>query len=376
MIDFRYHIVSLISVFLALAVGIVLGAGPLRETIGDTLTGQVESLREEMEVLRSDLAAAQSVVDRQSVFLDESAPQLVGGTLTDRRVAVVTLGTVDDDARAAVEEQLLTAGATISARVQVTDQWTDPALREFRGALAGSVVTYLDPAPAADAGAEVELAQALAQGLTGADPADPNALSEPAELILQLLASDESDLITVAEPITAPADAVVLLAGEPEPLSDDATEAGEQSEAQDAVVAAHLAVVSAAQERSEGALLAGGVATPGDLVTTVLADADLAADIATVTGFRGVTGQLSVPLGLNARIGGQVGHYGFGDGLTPVPEPVTLPEVDRTPAGADDATTDDGTGTEGTGTDGTGTDDATATDTTGTDDATDATTEG
>ena len=49
MIDFRYHLVSLISVFLALAVGIALGAGPLKETIGDTLTGQVEVLRGERE---------------------------------------------------------------------------------------------------------------------------------------------------------------------------------------------------------------------------------------------------------------------------------------------------------------------------------------
>ena len=29
MIDFRYHIVSIVSIFMALAVGIVLGAGPL-----------------------------------------------------------------------------------------------------------------------------------------------------------------------------------------------------------------------------------------------------------------------------------------------------------------------------------------------------------
>ena len=47
MIDFRYHLVSLISVFLALAVGIVLGAGPLRESLGDQLAGQVEQLRTE-----------------------------------------------------------------------------------------------------------------------------------------------------------------------------------------------------------------------------------------------------------------------------------------------------------------------------------------
>ena len=40
-IDFRYHLVSLVSIFLALAVGIVLGAGPLKERLGNTLTGEV-----------------------------------------------------------------------------------------------------------------------------------------------------------------------------------------------------------------------------------------------------------------------------------------------------------------------------------------------
>ena len=53
MIDFRYHLVSLISVFLALAVGIVLGAGPLRENLGDQLAGQVEQLRTEKDQLRT-----------------------------------------------------------------------------------------------------------------------------------------------------------------------------------------------------------------------------------------------------------------------------------------------------------------------------------
>ncbi len=38
MIDFRYHIVSIVSIFLALAVGIVLGAGPLQNQLGITLT--------------------------------------------------------------------------------------------------------------------------------------------------------------------------------------------------------------------------------------------------------------------------------------------------------------------------------------------------
>ena len=56
MIDFRYHVVSLISVFLALAVGIALGAGPLKETIGDTMAGQVQ-LATEKDALRTELDA-------------------------------------------------------------------------------------------------------------------------------------------------------------------------------------------------------------------------------------------------------------------------------------------------------------------------------
>lgn len=51
MIDFRYHLVSLVAVFLALAVGIILGAGPLADPIGDTLTGQVDKLREDRNQL-------------------------------------------------------------------------------------------------------------------------------------------------------------------------------------------------------------------------------------------------------------------------------------------------------------------------------------
>lgn len=337
MIDFRYHIVSLISVFMALAVGIALGAGPLEQTIGDSLTGQVEVLREEQDALREELDRSRATVDEQAAFLTGAAPQLLAGTLTDRRVAVVSLGAVPEEQRVAVEEQLTAAGATVSARVQVTDLWTDPSLGSFRDALAANLVTYLDPAPTAGAGTEdgsedgteTELAEALAQGLTRADPAAPDRLAEPAGLILELLASGDSELITVAEPVTAPADAVVVLtADRPVPDGDEAADPDAAAD----VVAAHAAVAGAAQARSEGVVLAGGTAADGDLLATVRADGDLAAEISTVTGVDGVTGQVSVPLALNARIGGAVGHYGVGDGLTAVPEPVTLTPPQRVAA--------------------------------------------
>ena len=94
MIDFRYHIVSLISVFLALAVGIALGAGPLKETIGDTLTGQVQQLRDEKDALRTELDGTTSDLKDAQTYIDASGPQLLAGTLTGRRVAVIALGSL------------------------------------------------------------------------------------------------------------------------------------------------------------------------------------------------------------------------------------------------------------------------------------------
>ena len=102
MIDFRYHIVSLISVFLALAVGIVLGAGPLRENLGDQLAGQVEQLRTEKEQMRSETEALGAQNDQLASFIAELGPELVSGTLDGQQVAVLT----DDSSTRPATEKL------------------------------------------------------------------------------------------------------------------------------------------------------------------------------------------------------------------------------------------------------------------------------
>jgi len=43
-IDFRYHLVSIAAVFLALAVGIVLGSGPLKDDISGFLEDRTAQL--------------------------------------------------------------------------------------------------------------------------------------------------------------------------------------------------------------------------------------------------------------------------------------------------------------------------------------------
>ena len=60
MIDFRYHIVSIVSIFLALAVGIVLGAGPLKGELGATLDREVAGLYQDKADLTSQLGEARA----------------------------------------------------------------------------------------------------------------------------------------------------------------------------------------------------------------------------------------------------------------------------------------------------------------------------
>lgn len=329
MIDFRYHLVSLISVFLALAVGIALGAGPLKESIGDTLTGQVDQLRSEKDSLRTDLDTASSKLATSDAYLTAAAPALVGGTLTDRRVAVISLGEVSSDRSDAVEKQLTDAGATITARADVEPAWTDPDQRSFRQAFVGSLLDYLDPKPAENAGTDVELAESLVQALTGADPASPDQLSADAVSLLGLLASGDAPLVTFEDDVTTGADAIVLLAPDAAKDSDTATASSDDA---DEARQSLIAIAQAAQVRSEGAVLVDGARVDGSLVSTILADNDLSDAVTTVSDADTVAGQVNVPLALNARIGGTNGQYGPGDGQTLVPTTVPLAPVDRTPA--------------------------------------------
>lgn len=340
MIDFRYHLVSLISVFLALAVGIALGAGPLKESIGDVLTGQVEQLRTDKASLRSELDTAHARTIEDSAVLESLAPQLLGDALPGRRVALVVLDEdVADDDVTKVADSLVLAGAEITAQVTVSERWTDPEQKVFRQALAGSVDQFLDPSPGTSASVETLLAEALAQGLAKADPSSPDALAENSALLLELLASDDSALVTLAAPVTRAADAVVYLVGpaegavasgaaKPSPSASESSDPAVDPE----IVEARREIAVAGQSRSSGVVVATVASTNGDLIHALRSDDALSAVVATATGTDTPAGRITLVLALNARIGGQVGHYGFGQGATaPTATRLDLAPVDRTP---------------------------------------------
>lgn len=313
-IDFRYHIVSLISVFLALAVGIALGAGPLKEAIGDSLTGQVEQLRQEKDDLRSALSRSEEDLTNTESFVDQSAAQILPGLLTDKRVAVVTLGEISEETTAGVDARLLQAGATVTGHVGVTNTWTAATQRSYRSAFVATLGSYLSAKPAGDATTEDQLAAALAQGLTETATDDPNGLSEAARTLLQLLATGDDPLITIEQDVNVPADAIVIVV--PTAASDNG-----QTAPTEEVLTAQMALVKQSGSLA-AAVVAGGVRVEGDLISTLIASGEPA--VTTVSNINTVTAQVSVPLALAVQLSGQVGHYGAGEGETVMP-PVIEP---------------------------------------------------
>lgn len=329
MIDFRYHLVSLISVFLALAVGIALGAGPLEETIGETLTGQVEVLRVEKDELRAALDATENDLAASNAFADASGERLLVGALPERRVAVVVLGEVPEERLTAIDDRLAQAGADVTTVVTLAPAWTDPAAQTFRDALASPLVDLLAQTPAEDAGTQSVLADALVEALSVADPADPDAPSADAAALLDLLATGDEPLLTVQGDAGAPADALVVLAADPVVPDEESPAAETATEG----VSAQLAVLDAAARLTEGVVLADGPRT-ADSLTTAVIGGDLAGTVTTVQRVDQVVGQVVVPLALAADIAGETGHHGYGDDLTVLPPAVELAPVDRSVEGA------------------------------------------
>lgn len=324
MIDFRYHIVSLISVFLALAVGIILGAGPLKESIGDTLTGQVDVLRSEKDALRTELDQTQATLTSTDAFVTGAAPALLDGVLPGWRIGVVQLGPVDDALEAAVEQQIQAAGASVTSTARLTDTWTAADQADFRQSYATSLTEYL-PDTASTEGFDLVLARALVLSMTSADPSNPDAFSSNAGLVREILV--QGKLVELPTDPTAPVDAIVVIG-----TADAAADSAETEAAADraAVSTIQLKLVTAATTGSQGTVVVGATPLEGDLVSTIRNDSDLAASTSTVTDVESVTGQVNVPLSLAARLAGQVGQFGTGTGATAaIPPLVTLDPVTR-----------------------------------------------
>jgi hypothetical protein len=91
MYNLRYHIASLVAVFLALSVGLLLGTVVVeRGALTNQGTQIVKDLQQEFDALRQDNADLRAGLERDRLFASDAVPVLVSGALEGKSVLVMT----------------------------------------------------------------------------------------------------------------------------------------------------------------------------------------------------------------------------------------------------------------------------------------------
>lgn len=303
MINFRYHVVSLTAVFLALAIGLVVGTAALNGPVADSLQEQVQSVSRDNSNLRDQQNQYREELNRAQDFATEVSPALLNGQLTGRKLLVLALPNTQKYADQVIS-MLTVAGATVTAKVDVQEKFFDPLNNVELLDLAEQASQPTVPAaglPMNSNGVETSsalLARALQQ------QSSPVAAGD---LTSVLTAYSEPGYISVETEKPVPgAEATVIISG----LPPTDTSAAKKTQA-----AVTLTTQFAGAERPT--VVAGDGAVDGNLVAEVRADPLLVKNISTVDNASSVQGQLGTALAVVERVvARKTGQYGLAAGAT------------------------------------------------------------
>ena len=310
MIDFRYHLVSLISVFLALAVGVVLGAGPLQNSLGTALNDQVTALRENRNATQAKLEQTETAVNERDSYITQAATSLLPGTLASKNVAMVLLPDAKAEDADAIATQLKNAGATVTGRVSLTSTWVDLSRENYRSTFSGQVQGHLGSANSKDANGI--LGEALAKALTSND--------DSSRVLMDMLSvtvdKSGTPFISVDSTPTAAAEMIVVVGPRPQASSGKGATV-EASPGEDPKAWAKALEGTAGRAPT---VVVGSADGDGGVVGIIRSEK---AKVTTIDSVGQIAASVSTPLALASTRAGTTGHYGFDKGAEAVMPPVT-----------------------------------------------------
>lgn len=308
MISLRYHIVSIAAVFLALAVGVLVGSTSLSGRLLAGVGNERQSLQEQVDALNAERTALKAQVAAADRFNEAVGPMTVQGQLAQRSVVLITSADASEQQRDAVAQLLRAAGADVTGEVRLGEAFADPSRADqLRG-----VVTELLPAgvqlpTAADPGT---LAGGLIGPLALLNPQTGQPQTGDQERAAAFAGLAGGGFATASEGLRPAQLAVVLTGGRIEGDS-----AGDE--------AATLARFATQVDRAgQGAVLAGAAGTADGTgpVGVVRADPAMASALSTVDDLDSSSGRVAVVLALREQADRQAGHYGVASSAQgPVP---------------------------------------------------------
>lgn len=157
MISFRTHVVTLVAVFLALAVGVVLGGGPLSE-LGRSAETDTAELEQQL-----DRAEARAAFGER--FAGESAAALYRDGLDGREVAILTFPGARQAVIDALREEVDAAGGSVSVVQPVGTSLVNPGEKSLVDTLGSQLMAQLPRGTITDGATTYERAGQLL-GLT------------------------------------------------------------------------------------------------------------------------------------------------------------------------------------------------------------------
>jgi hypothetical protein len=371
MVDFRYHLVSILAVFLALAVGIVLGTAAINPAIVTDLRGRVDNLTTNNAARRAEIDELTGQLRGANTFSEAVLPVAVAGRLTGQRVTLVTTPDADKRTRDGVASVVKTAGGEVAGIVELQDKLADPDAAAELDTLATSVVpaglTFPEGAPAIQRIA-AELAEVLGTSSPVTGPADPpggtasptqptgstspgatatasgavdatptpsatatgaeagtpapdgtptpspsgtapRQPASPEDVVKVLTAFEQADLIALEG--EAPATDIFVVVARTPPA-----EATPESRAAVHVVSEVVGAL-ATTSRAVVAVSPRGGAVAGSLIDGVRRDLSLSSDVSSVDNADTPAGRVATVFAIVERLSGGFGHYGDGGDAIP-----------------------------------------------------------
>jgi hypothetical protein len=124
-IDFRYHLVSIVAVFLALAIGIVLGSTELQGSTLNVLRSSSDSLRSQLSAASAQRDSAKQQAGASDQFLQTAEPKLLNGMLAGDKVILVTEPGAPSTVIDGIEKAVGYSGATVTGTVALQPKFND-----------------------------------------------------------------------------------------------------------------------------------------------------------------------------------------------------------------------------------------------------------
>lgn len=304
MVTFRFYLVSLVAVFLALAMGVVVGSTLIDRAIVDRLDRSVESVSDRLDRQQDENAELREELQELREYADSTAPAVVDGTLDGGAVAVVAERGVQPEVVESAVSLLQQADGTAPGILWLEPGWALADEAERTRMAEALDVPVTGPGRLRDR-AWGRLVTALGGGSVQGDPLQE--LVDSGFVTYQDVGEVESGVDALA----GAGEQVVLVGGPGSQLGPDLTLALGRG----LVRAGVPAVVAEAWQEQDDEIARGTVAG------LVRDQDDLSDAVSTVDDLDLVQGRVAATLALADLRAGVRGHYGYGPGADrPAPE--------------------------------------------------------